>query len=129
MYVNKGPFIIAGDYNAHLGKLVGARGYGHADKRGEKLLEFQNYFNLVVLNLLSLISGPLYTFMSEHEKLKSAIDFIIVPSTFLSSVHSCTVSEWSPELLSVHVSISARIGNYCLKGNSWPSVNKFEFEK
>ena len=67
--------------------------------------------------------------MSENEKLKSAIDFIIVPSTFLSSVHSCTVSEWSPELLSDHVSISARIGNYCLKANSWPSANKFEFEK
>ena len=61
--------------------------------------------------------------------MKSAIDFIIVPSTFLPSVHSCTVSEWSPDLLSDHVPISARIGNYYLKGNSWPSANKFEFEK
>ena len=76
-----------------------------------------------------MTSGPLYTFMSENEKLKSAIDFIIVPSTFLPSVHSCTVSEWSPDLLSDHVPISAKIGNYCLKGNSWPSTNKFEFEK
>ena len=84
VYINKGPFIIVGDYNAHLGKLVGARGYGHANKRGEKLLEFLNYFNLVVLNLLNLTSGPLYTFMSENGKLKSAIDFIIVPSAFLS---------------------------------------------
>ena len=112
-----------------MGKLVGAIGYGQADKRGEKLLEFLNYFNLVVLNLLSLTSGPLYTSMSENEKLKSVIDFIIVLSTFLPSIHSCTVSEWSPDLLSDHVSISARIGNYCLKGNSWPSTNKFGFEK
>ena len=97
VHINKGPFIIADDYNAHnahLGKLVGAGGYGQADKRGEKLLEFLNYFNLVVLNLLSLTSGPLYTFMSENETLKSATDFIIVPSTFLLSVHSCTVFEW-----------------------------------
>ena len=65
VYINRGPFIIAGDYNAHLGKLAGARGYGHADKRGQKLLEFLNYFDLVVLNLLSLTSGPLHTFMSE----------------------------------------------------------------
>ena len=82
VYINEDPFIIADDYNAHLGKLVGARGYGRADKRGEKLLEFLHYFNLVVLNLLSLTSGPLYTFISENDKLKSPIDFIIVPLAF-----------------------------------------------
>ena len=70
----------------------------------------------------------LFTLCQKMKNLKSAIDFIIIPSTFVSSVHSCTVSDWSPELLCDHVSISARIGNYCFKGNSWPSVNKFEFE-
>ena len=33
VYINKGPFIIAGDYNANLGKLVGARSYGQAEKK------------------------------------------------------------------------------------------------
>ena len=73
-----------GDFNAHLGNMGGSRGFGNVDNRGEKLIEFLDYFNLLVLNLSETTCGPVHTFMSDDERHKSVIDFIIVLATFIS---------------------------------------------
>ena len=54
-----------GDFNAHLGNMGGSRGFGNIDNRGEKLIEFLDYFNLLVLNLSETACGPVHTFMSD----------------------------------------------------------------
>ena len=75
MYINKGPFILMGDFNAQLGNIGGTRRFGHLNNRGKKLIEFLDFFNLIVLNLSELACGPLHTFTSDDERNKSAIDF------------------------------------------------------
>ena len=82
-----------GEFNAQLGNIVNTRSFGHLNNRGKKLIEFLDFFNLIVLNLFELARRPLHTFMSDDERNKSAIDFIIVPATFTSKVFSCKVGE------------------------------------
>ena len=74
--------------------------------------------------------GPLHTFMSDDERNKSAIDFIIVPATFVSKVFSCKVGEWKCDLLSDHVPISASLVAFLPPNsiNSQP-IQKVHFEK
>ena len=45
--------------------------------------------------------------MSNDERNKSAVDFIIVPATFVSKNFSCNVGHWKYDLLSDDVPISA----------------------
>ena len=61
-----------------------------------------------------------YIPLSADERNKSAIDFIIVPATFISKVFSCKVGEWKCDLLSDHVPISASLVD-CLHLNSFYS--------
>ena len=72
----------------------------------------------------------LHTFMSDDERNKSAIDFIIVPATFVSKVFSCKVGEWKCDLLSDHIPISVSLVD-CLDPNSINSqpIQKVQFEK
>ena len=77
------------DFNAQLGNIGGTRSSGHLHHRGKKLIEFLDFLNLIVLNLSELACGPLHTFMSDDERNKSTIDFIIVSATFISKVFSC----------------------------------------
>ena len=60
IYVNKGPFVLMGDFNAHLWNMGGSRRFGNIDNRGEKLIEFLDYFNLLVLNLSETACSPVY---------------------------------------------------------------------
>ena len=130
IYINKGPFIPMGDFNAQLGNVDGTRSFGHLNNRGKKLIEFLDSFNLIVLNLSELACRPLHTFMSDDERNKSAIDFIIVPATFISKVFSCKVGKWKCDLLSDHVPISASLVD-CLHLNSINSqpIQKVQFGK
>ena len=130
IYVNKGPFVLMGDFNAHLGNMGGSRGFGNIDNRGEKLIEFLDYFNLLVLNLSETACGPLHTFMSDDGRHKSVIDFIIVLATFISKIVSCKVDEWKCDLLSDHVPISASLVN-CFNSNNdtFQPIQKVQFEK
>ena len=118
-----------GDFNAQLGNIRGTRSFGHLNNRGKKLIEFLDFFNLIALNLSELACGPLYTFMSDDERNKSAIDFIIVPATSVFKVFSCKVGEWKCDLLSDHVPISAFLVD-CLHPNSINSqpIQKVQFE-
>ena len=71
-----------------------------------------------------------YTHLSDDERLKSVIDFIIVPATFISKIVSCKVGEWKCDLLSDHVPISASSVN-CFNSNNdtFQPIQKVQFEK
>ena len=130
IYINKGPFILMGDFNAQVRNIGGTRRFGHLNNRGKKLIEFLDFFNLILLNLSELACGPLHTFMSDDERNKPVFDFIIFPATFISKVFSCKEGEWKCDLLSDHVPISASLVD-CLHLNSINSqpIQKVQFEK
>ena len=108
----------------------GTRSFGDLNNRGKKLIEFLDFFNLIVLNLSELACGTSHIFMSVDERNKSAIDFIIVPATFVSKVFSCKVGKWKCDLLSDHVPISASLVDF-LRPNTINSlsIQKVNFEK
>ena len=51
------------------------------------------YFNLVAINLFELTEGPLHSHMSEDERYKSMIDYIVLPASFIEKVNSCVAGE------------------------------------
>ena len=67
------------DFNAAPGKQGGPRGFGVINTRGRKLIEFLEYFNLVAINLFELTEGPLHSYVSDGERHKSMIDYIVLP--------------------------------------------------
>ena len=73
--------IIMGDLNGDLGNSLGDKGCFAPNDRGLRLLDFANYFNLCPINLLSICSGPLETFVSHCGRFKSTIDYILLPGT------------------------------------------------
>ena len=111
LYLNKGPCCFVGDFNAALGKQGGPRGFGVVNARGRKLIEFLDYFNLVVINLFELTEGPLHSYMSDDERHKSMIDYIVLPASFIGKVNSCVVGKWQPDLMSDHVPITVSLNN------------------
>ena len=67
---------------------------------------------MIVLNLSELACGQLHTFISDDKRNKSAVDFIIVPETFVFKVFSCKVG--GMDLLSDHVPSTASLVD-CLR--------------
>ena len=111
LYLNKGPCCFVGDVNAALGKQGGPRGFGVVNARGRKLIEFLDYFNLVAINLFELTEGPLHSYMSDDERHKSMIDYIVLPASFIGKVNSCVVRKWQPDLMSHDVPITVTLNN------------------
>ena len=46
------------------------------------------------MNLFELTKGPLHSYMSDDERHKSMIDYIVLLATFIEKVNSCVVGEW-----------------------------------
>ena len=63
-YPLKAFVIIMGDLNGDLGNSLVDKGCYAPNDRSLRLLDFANYFNLCPINLLSICSGPLETFVS-----------------------------------------------------------------
>ena len=82
-------------FNAALGKQGGPRGFGVINTRGRKLIEFLDHFNAVAINLFELTEGPLHSYMSDDERHKSMIDYIVLPASFIGKVNSCVVERGS----------------------------------
>ena len=79
--------------------------------RGRKVIEFLDYFNLVAINLFELTEGPLHSYMSDDERHKSIIDYIVLPASLIGKVNSCVVGKWQPDLMSNHVPITVSLNN------------------
>ena len=56
--------IIMGDLSGDLGNALADKGLLCTHNCGLRLLDFANYFNLCPINLLSICSGPLETYVS-----------------------------------------------------------------
>ena len=87
LYLNKGPCCFAGDFNAALGKQGGPRGFGVVNGRCRTLIEFLDYFNLVAINLFEFTKSPLHSNMSDDERDKSMIDYIVLPARSIGKVN------------------------------------------
>ena len=63
------------------------------------------------INLFELTEGPLHSCMSDDERHKSVIDYIVLPASFIGKVNSCVVGKWQPDLMSDHVPITVSLNN------------------
>ena len=108
----EGFVIIMGDLNGDLGNSLGDKGCYAPNDRGLKLLDFANYFNLCPINLLSICSGPLETFVSHCGRFKSTIDYILLPNCLHDSIVSCKTFEQTIENTSDHLPIQLKINFY-----------------
>ena len=101
-----------GDLNGDLGNSFGDKGCYAPNDRGLRLLDFANYFNLCPINLLSICSGPLETFVSHCGRFKSTIDYILLPNCLHGSIVSCKTFEQTIENTSDHFPIQLKINFY-----------------
>ena len=104
--------IITGDLNGDLGNSLGDKGCCAPNDRGLRLLDFANYFNLCPINLLSICSGPLETFVSHCGRFKTTIDYILLPNCLHDSIVSYKTFEQTVENTSDHFPIELKI-NFC----------------
>ena len=105
----EGFVIIIGDLNGDLGNSLGYKGCYAPNDRGLRLLDFAKYFNLCPINLLSICSGPLETFVSHCGLFKSTIDYILLPNCLHHSIVSCKTFEQTIENTSDHLPIQLKI--------------------
>ena len=49
--------------------------------------------------------------MTDDERHKSMIDYIVLPAPFTEKVDLCVVGEWQPDLMFDHVSITVSLNN------------------
>ena len=85
----EGFVIIMGDLKGDLGNSLGDKSCYAPNDCGLRLLDFANYLNLCPINLLSICSGPLKTFVSQCGKFKLTIDYILLPNCLHDSIVSC----------------------------------------
>ena len=76
----EGFVIIMGDLSGDLGNSLCDKGCYAPNDHGLKLLDFANYFNLCPINLLSIRSVPLESFVSHCGRFKSTIDYVLLPN-------------------------------------------------
>ena len=118
--------IIMGDLNGDLGNSLGDKGCYAPNDRGLRLLDFANYLNLCPINLLSICSGPLETFVSHCGRFKSTIDYILLPNCLHDSIVSCKTFEQTIENTSDHLPIQLKI-NFC--DNSCTALSSDNFSE
>ena len=114
--------IVMGDFNGNLGNSLGERGHYAPNDRGVKLLDFANYFNLCLTNLLSTCRGPLETFVSYCGRFKSTIDYIFLPICLFDSIVSSKVFEQTIDNTSDHLPVKLEI-NYSVNSSAALSVD------
>ena len=78
--------VVMGDLNADKGNAISDRSTREPTRRGEKLLEFVHYFNLVPVNLFQNCNGPLDTFFSTCGRFGSTTDYILLPNCWFGKI-------------------------------------------
>ena len=86
---NKGPLLVLGDLNAHLG----CRGTSSTNFRGNKWIKMIDEHSLINVSLCSLASGPTYTYTSGGNS--TTIDYIISNSDLdaFRGISNCSTLE------------------------------------
>ena len=109
---DKGLVIIMGDLNGDLGNSLGERGKYEPNDRGLKILDFINFFNLCLVNLLSTSCGPRETFVSHSGRYKSTLDYILLPNCLFDSIIFCKTFDKSIDNTSDHLPVMLKIKKY-----------------
>ena len=73
-----------GEFDGDLEDSLGDKGKREPKERGLKLLSFANVFNLSLVNLMNMCTGPLETSNSFCGRHHSTLDHIFVPNCLLS---------------------------------------------
>ena len=86
---NKGPLLVLGDLNAHLG----SRDTSVINSRGNKWIKLIDEHSLINASLCCIASGPTYTYTSGGNS--TIIDYIISNSDTFRGISSCSTLEES----------------------------------
>ena len=84
-----GPIVLAGDFNAHVGRLGGPRGLNPQNLHGKLLLELVNRNDLYFTSLNSCTNGSCYTFF--RNDIMSTVHYIITDAISAPLVQRCSI--------------------------------------
>ena len=115
-----GAVVIAGDFNAHLGKLGGPRGMGEANQQGVIVKDFIDRCSLHVLSLSTRSEGQNYTFWNSVSE--TTVDYILGDYEASCSMVCCSTLECAPLNTSDHLPITAsfRFNDIPSSTGHWP---------
>ena len=103
--------IVIGDFNGDLGNFLGDKAKHEPNQRGLKLLDFANYFNLCLVNLMGTCHGPTETYFSHCGRYRSTLDHIFLPNSLSEKIVSAKTFDTYVDNISDHVPVQVAI-NY-----------------
>ena len=104
---NLGPVVIAGDFNAHLGRMWGPRTPDTANSQGVLLGEMLNRCDLYAASLSSTVCGPEHTFHSGDRF--TTIDYILTDVEASSCIDHCWIHDDEALNQSDHLPLSIKL--------------------
>ena len=129
--------IVMGDFNAKIGKgeqgeVVGTRGLGERNERGERLVEFCISNNLIVCNSwFEQKENSKYTWLAPDGKTKNQIDYIMINKRYRNSVKNAKArpgadcgSDHNPVAINIKTTLKRMKKNKCTR-RKW-NVSKLE---
>ena len=115
----KGPVLIAGDFNAHLGPLGVPRVLGSPNLPGFALKEFIDRNLLFAASCADFASGPYYTCTTQ-----TTVDYVLVTTACSFLITSCFIHEEHPLNTSDHLPITTSLSLSVKKHMSGSSNKK-----
>ena len=87
--VHLGAVIVLGDFNAHLGRLGGARGCGETNAQGVLVGDLMARCHLNAISLGSVATGPCHTYESGSKR--TTVDYIFADEEATSMLLRCRI--------------------------------------
>ena len=103
----KGPVVVVGDFNAHIGELYSKRALGTTNAQGHLLLDMVIRSNQYIASLTNTATGPKHTF--SNGDCRTTIDYCLVDSWAAHLVTSCNVLDQHALNLSDHLAIRIKL--------------------
>lgn len=93
-FTTRGEVVLLGDFNAHVGLVLGPNCLPYCDASGKRLMQIAADHDLMVLNVHDFCEGKITRMQGDQE---SVIDFILAPRTLVHSsgapIPNCRVEE------------------------------------
>ncbi len=104
---SRGPVLVTGDFNGHLGSLGGTRGCGNPNTPGLTLKDFIDRNSLFVASLGETASGPVHTY--SHGPTQTTIDYVLVNDACSFLTETCFTHEEHPLNTSDHLPVTTTL--------------------
>ena len=75
-FIEEGPVIVLGDFNAHISRHLGINNYESCNTRGRHLFKCLTKNNLILTNTQPSLKCPNYTYTNSDGSIRSIIDHI-----------------------------------------------------